>query len=71
MNISLEASYERRFRDLWAEYQRNLPGRPGQFRIIVDPPMAGPDANGDVTFCRVPDEFLGPLKKSRLPYRMN
>jgi hypothetical protein len=64
MNISIDASDRLTFLELWAKYQRRL-GR----LMVVDPPMSGPNPHGDVTFYRLPREFLSLLRESGIPHK--
>jgi hypothetical protein len=73
MNVSVDASYQRRFSELWYQYQRGLlpPKQPGELRFDVVPPMHGPDACNLVTFPQVPEDFVRLLKHNHIPYTVN
>jgi len=66
VNISLDESHKSTFLDQWATYRRSC----GKITVVA-PPMSGPNLQGDITFYRVPGEFLDRLKESGIPYRID
>ena len=71
VNVAIPQGCVRQFEDLLMDYQRTLPRRPGQFGVsVIYPPRSGPDVNGNVTFCGVPELALTLLKRSGIPHRI-
>jgi hypothetical protein len=76
MNISVDAQYRRQISELWYQWKRSQqpPKQPGEFRLnefVVEPPMHGPDAHNRLNFALAPEDFLGLLKASHIPYTVN
>jgi hypothetical protein len=64
-SVVISMIHKQHFLECWSAYKQTLPEQ-----IVFDPLMAGPDANGDLTFCWLPADFLGSLQASDFPYRV-
>jgi hypothetical protein len=73
MNVLVDATYRRHISELWMQYQRGLfpPKQPGEVRILVEPPMHGPDARNLLNFFGAPEDFVRLLKQNRIPHTVN
>ena len=70
-NVTLPQEHARQFETLLMDYQRSLPRRPGQIGVsLVYPGKSGPDVNGNVTYCDVPEPALALLSKSGIPHQI-
>jgi len=71
VNVTIPQSRVRQFEDLLMDYQRRRPRRPGQIGVsLIYPPRSGPDVNGNITFCGVPELALRLLKGSGIPHQI-